>query len=120
MIILEILQTYDYAHDEIKLLVLCSTKMCATKRQYSCFSGTDSDSCFFSGISNLLYLYCDQFVVQSIKWVAMPNDFGMVDNIVQPDWYGRELLQSPLCFLKNGLHIKDTSYKYFWGVGGNL
>ena len=120
MIISKILQTYDNAHDETKTPSVVQCTICTTKRQYSCFSGTDSDSGFFSGISDLLYLYCDQFVVQSIKWVAMPNDFGMVDNIVQPEWYGRELLQSPLCFLKNGLHIKDTSYKYFWGVGGNL
>ena len=81
-----------------------------TKRQYSCFSqhrlNCWSDSCFFCGISDLLYLYCDQFVVQSIKWVAKPNDFGMVDDIVEPEWYGGELLLSLFCFLKRGLDLK--------------
>ena len=77
-----------------------------------------SDSCFFSGISDLLYLYCDQFVVQSIKWVAIPNDFGMVDNIVQPEWYGGELLLGLLCFVKHGLHIKNLKTRVTNIFGG--
>ena len=55
-----------------------------------------------------LYLCCDQFVcsrdVQSIKLVAIPNDFGMPDNIVELERYGGELCL--LCFLKHGLHLK--------------
>ena len=49
---------------------------------------------------------------QSIKLVAMPNNFGMLDNIVQLEWHAGELDKlCLLCFLKRGFHLKVSRHR---------